>query len=111
LLVGDLESTGEERLLASAQPVFADILQVGHHGSRTSTSWAFLKAVSPRLALIPTGTSPHLRFPQPVVVSRLRQARVLVLSQKQGFKRLWVGQEGDLELDTSPPVFVRVGGD
>ncbi|MFZ5805402.1 MAG: ComEC/Rec2 family competence protein, partial [Acidobacteriota bacterium] len=111
LLVGDLESTGEERLLASAQPLFADILQVGHHGSRTSTSWAFLKAVSPRLALIPTGTSPHLRFPQPVVVSRLRQARVLVLSQKQGFQRLWVGQEGKLQLDTSPPVFVRVGGD
>lgn len=111
LLVGDLEAAGEQRLLAAKQPLSADILQVGHHGSRTSTSWAFLKAVSPRVALIPTGMAPHLRFPQASVVNRLRQAKSLVLPQNQGFLRVRVRGDGRLEVDTVPPVYVRLRGD
>lgn len=111
LLVGDLEQAGEQQLLAAGEPLQADILQVGHHGSRTSTSWAFLKAVSPRVALIPTGTSPHLRFPQAAVVNRLRQAKALVLPQNQGFLRVFVRGHSTLELDTTPPVGVRLHRD
>ncbi len=107
LLVGDLEAGGEQQLLAAGEPLHADILQVGHHGSRTSTSWPFLQRVSPRVALIPTGVSPHLRFPQAAVVARLRQAKALVLPQNQGFFRVTVGREGVLQLDTSHPVYVR----
>lgn len=107
LLSGDLQAEGEQQLLAAHQPLSADILQVGHHGSRTSTSGAFVAAVSPRVALIPTGTSPHLRFPQASVLARLRQAKALVLPQNQGFLRVMVGGNGTLELDTSCPVYVR----
>lgn len=111
LSVGDLEKTGEQRVLASGQPLASDLLQVGHHGSRTSASEAFLRAVSPRLALIPTGTSPHLRFPQVSVVARLRQAGALVLPQNAGFLRVSVGEGGKLELDTDPTVHLRATRD
>lgn len=107
LVLGDLEEAGEQELLATAQPLPADILQVGHHGSRTSTSWSFLQKVAPRVALIPTGTSPHLRFPQAAVVARLRQAKALVLPQNQGFLRVVVGGDGRLEVDSRCQVSVR----
>jgi competence protein ComEC len=66
LLMGDAERHAEEALLAhSAVDLDADFLKVGHHGSRTSTSPAFLTAVSPRYASISCGIRntfghPHL---------------------------------------------------
>ena len=50
LLVGDIERVQEERLLASLAPIRADLLLVPHHGSKTSSSEAFLDAVRPRHA-------------------------------------------------------------
>lgn len=108
LLVGDLTKAGEAALLTSGQAVAASILQVGHHGSRTSSSMPFLLAVSPRLALVPTGTSPRFAFPHGEVVARLRRARALVLVQRKGFGEVQIHPGGLLEVKGSS-VFIRVG--
>jgi competence protein ComEC len=56
LLVGDAEREEEGMLLASAgDRLHADVLKVGHHGSRTSTTPAFVSAVSPREAIVSVG--------------------------------------------------------
>ncbi|MGC8916058.1 MAG: DNA internalization-related competence protein ComEC/Rec2 [Thermoanaerobaculum sp.] len=105
LVVGDLEVRGERKLMATGQPLAAEILQVGHHGSRTSTSQEFLHAVKPRVAVVPTGTSPHLPFPHKATVLRVRQAHAVPFIQNQGARLLaWGG--GRLELRLDPPVFV-----
>ena len=52
LITGDLQAQGERAVLRSADSVDADVLQVGHHGSRTSTAPEFLEAVSPAVAVI-----------------------------------------------------------
>ncbi len=55
LFMGDLEVEGEEKLLNSGIELKADILKLGHHGSTTSTSESFVKAVNPEIALISVG--------------------------------------------------------
>jgi competence protein ComEC len=57
LFPGDLRWEGENELLARAAPLRSTVLQVGHHGSATSTSPDFLAVVSPRVAVIPGPTT------------------------------------------------------
>ena len=52
LFTGDLQKDGENTLLNSNIDLSADILKVGHHGSKTSTSLPFLKAVLPKYAMV-----------------------------------------------------------
>lgn len=56
LLAGDAEQEVEAQLLAAGAPVSADIIKAGHHGSRSSSTEAFLKAVGAELMLISCGT-------------------------------------------------------
>lgn len=78
LLPGDLERPGELALLAraGAGALAADVLVAGHHGSRTSTSPAFLAAVHPRWALVSAGYRNPFRHPSPQVLRRLEAAGV-----------------------------------
>lgn len=85
LFTGDLGKKGEEALLASGTDVSADVLKVGHHGSRTSTSEAFLAAVHPRLAVISVGKDNHYGHPNPETLARLKQAGIPVrTTMKEG---------------------------
>ena len=66
LLTGDIESGAERELADCCAPVLhADLLKVAHHGSRTSSTEAFLEAVAPRLALISVGTATSTTTPRP----------------------------------------------
>ncbi len=52
LLTGDVFGEGESALLDSGADIDSDVLKVRHHGSRSSSSEAFLEAVSPAIAII-----------------------------------------------------------
>jgi competence protein ComEC len=72
LFMGDAERPEEEWLLAhEANELHADILKVGHHGSQTSSSEAFLAAVRPRLALVSVGAANKYGLPTPAIMDRL----------------------------------------
>ncbi|MCD6293369.1 MAG: DNA internalization-related competence protein ComEC/Rec2, partial [Deltaproteobacteria bacterium] len=74
LFPGDLEEIGEKKLLARAgNRVKSDILLSPHHGSRTSSSEAFLKMVAPKVCVISSGEDRFGRFPHPSVLKRLAQ--------------------------------------
>ncbi|MEP7262799.1 MAG: DNA internalization-related competence protein ComEC/Rec2, partial [Usitatibacter sp.] len=55
LLTGDAEARSEGEMLARQELVRADVLVVPHHGSRTSSTAAFLDAVAPSIAIFPVG--------------------------------------------------------
>jgi competence protein ComEC len=78
LFTGDLESEGEQELLASGLPLAASVLKVGHHGSRTSTSRAFLEAVRPRIAVISCEGPIFRSHPHRSVLERLESAGAAV---------------------------------
>ena len=64
LLMGDAEAEVEETLLAAKTELAADVLVVGHHGSATSSSEKFLKAVAPRYAILSVGEDNSYNPPQ-----------------------------------------------
>lgn len=77
LFVGDAEHAEEEDLLRRhARSLPADVLKVGHHGSRTSTGSEFLAAVSPRVAVISSGVRNRFGHPVPRTLATLAAANV-----------------------------------
>jgi competence protein ComEC len=80
LFVGDAEREEEASLLSAglAPRLRADVLKVGHHGSRTSTSPAFLAAVHPAAAVISTGVRNRFGHPSPATLATLAAAGVPV---------------------------------
>ena len=73
LLTGDIAAEGERWLLRSGQSLDSDVLKVAHHGSKTSSSEAFLDAVSPRAAVISAGRDNRFGHPDPEIVQRLEE--------------------------------------
>jgi competence protein ComEC len=76
LLEGDAETPSEQEMLNSAQQLKSDVLKVGHHGSRTSTTPAFLAAVAPACAVISDGRDNRFGHPRIEVLQRLQAAGV-----------------------------------
>jgi competence protein ComEC len=70
LLAGDIEKPQEAVLAAGAARLQADVLLVPHHGSKTSSSDAFLDAVRPALGLVQAGYRNRFGHPAPEVVAR-----------------------------------------
>ena len=76
LLTGDMEKTAETDLVNSGANLRADVLQVGHHGSSTSTSYLFLNAVLPEMGIISCGVNNKYGHPHEETLSILRDAGV-----------------------------------
>ena len=80
LLTGDIERLAEESLLASGKQLFADVVKVPHHGSRTSSTEAFVRAVSPSFAIIPVGRRSVFGHPHREVVERWKASGSTVIT-------------------------------
>ncbi|MFJ3484343.1 DNA internalization-related competence protein ComEC/Rec2 [Pseudomonas sp. NPDC090202] len=72
LLAGDIDTEAERAMLEDGFDVRADWLQAPHHGSRSSSSRALLKAVNPKGVLISRGRNNAFGHPHPLVMSRYR---------------------------------------
>ena len=85
LFVGDAEEKAEEDILAEGVSVKADVLKVGHHGSRTASSEAFLQAVEPTYAVISCGQDNSYGHPHAETLNTLRSMGVKVFrTDEQG---------------------------
>jgi competence protein ComEC len=71
LFAGDAEHEEEAELLARGARVRADVLKVGHHGSRTSSTRAWLAAVRPEVAVISCGIRNRFGHPARVTLGAL----------------------------------------
>lgn len=89
LLVGDLEAPQEQALLARGAPLKADVLLVPHHGSKTSSSVAFLQAVAPRTALVQAGYRNRFGHPAPDVLRRYDAQAIQVIESSRCGAATW----------------------
>ncbi len=78
LLTGDLEAVGEAAILRSGANIRCDLLKIGHHGSKTSTTVDWLLAVRPRLAAVSAGVGNSYGHPSPEMLARLETAAIAV---------------------------------
>ena len=91
LLAGDIERNAEDSLIASGANLQADVLKVPHHGSRTSSTEAFIDAVNPRYAVISVGERSRFGHPHASVVDRYLE---------RGIKLLQTGRNGMVTVAT-----------
>ena len=75
LLTGDIEKIAEEQILYEYRNNYkilkSTVLKVGHHGSKTSSIYEFLKEVNPEIALIGVGENNKFGHPNQEVIERL----------------------------------------
>ena len=81
LLMGDAEAQEEAWLLERlpAEELRADVLKLGHHGSRTSSTEAFVRAVSPLVGLVSVGAGNRYGHPSPEILDRFAARGVPLL--------------------------------
>jgi competence protein ComEC len=85
LLTGDIEASTEAALLSSSVELGADVLQLPHHGSRTSATSAFLRAVSPSVAIASASCPGRFGMPHREVLER---------AAALGIPVWWTGRDG-----------------
>lgn len=97
LLTGDIGVAGERHLLDSGRDLHADWLLAAHHGSRSSSSAAFVAAVAPRAVLFSRGWLNSFGHPHQSVVARYRAAGArLHDTAGEGALRVRLGRRGAL---------------
>ena len=81
LLPGDAEKQVEREILSenSVEAVRSDVLKIGHHGSKNSTTTEFLAAVQPHFGIISAGEDNLYGHPSPELLERLENAGVRIL--------------------------------
>jgi len=89
LFTGDIYKESERDLIEKGVNIDSDILKLGHHGSKTSSSEEFLKEVSPEIAIISVGKENRYGHPH---------QEVLELLEKYGIKILRTDLDGDIKI-------------
>jgi competence protein ComEC len=87
LFTGDLSQKGEKQILSNAYDVRSDVLKVGHHGSRTSSSEEFIQGVGPDVAVISSGRANRYGHPHEETLATL---------EKYGIDIRRTDEEGDI---------------
>ena len=97
LITGDIDQEGETRLAADPalkEQISCDILKVAHHGSKYSTSDAFLDAVSPELAVFQVGKN-NFGHPSETVIEKCRQRGIMIYrNDRSGAVGIFVEKDG-----------------
>lgn len=91
LLTGDVEKEAEENLVSAQDELKCDLVKVAHHGSRTSSTQAFVNAARPALAIISVGLNSPFGHPHTEVLERWRATGAQILT---------TGQSGTISIST-----------
>jgi competence protein ComEC len=93
LLTGDIEAPTEAALLSSGADLRAEVLELPHHGSRTSATFALLRAVAPIVAIASAPCPGRFGMPHRVVLDR---------AAALGIPVWWTGRDGAVLVGLSP---------
>lgn len=114
LFTGDSEQVIENQLLNSG--IDADVLKVGHHGASSSSSSSFIKAVSPKVAVISVGSNNRYGHPHADTLAILNQVGAdIYRTDEQGTivvtadqnKKITVDKKASTVKENAPPVVVQ----
>ncbi|MFS0780845.1 DNA internalization-related competence protein ComEC/Rec2 [Bacillus sp. 1P06AnD] len=83
LMTGDLGMEGEAKLLRSYPQLKADVLKIGHHGSKTSTSPLLLDTLMPKIACVSVGKNNRYHHPHASVLNELDKRKIPLLRTDQ----------------------------
>lgn len=78
LFTGDAESEAEKDIISNSDDLKCDVLKLGHHGSKTSSSDEFLKAASPKTIVISVGENNEYSHPHSQTLKKLYKLDVMI---------------------------------
>ena len=113
LLAGDMEIPEEQTLLNAGTDLQADVLKVGNHGNDDASGTDFLKAVSPKVAVISTNSADESDTPSPRIIRALTDTGAeIAMTQKAEEGVLVVCRSGSLNVEytTFPDLPEKIGG-
>ncbi|MCO7126354.1 DNA internalization-related competence protein ComEC/Rec2 [Sporolactobacillus shoreicorticis] len=94
MFTGDLSQSGEKGLLERYSRLDTDVLKLGHHGSRTSTSEEWLTRLNPAIGIISSGRGNRYGHPHQEVIEKLTEHKVRILRTDQlRAIRFWFDQQ------------------
>lgn len=79
LFTGDAEFETEAQMMEGGLPLSAQVLKIGHHGSRHATSGKFLSAVKAQIAVISSSADNEYGHPSQMTLDRLKKANIKTL--------------------------------
>lgn len=100
LFAGDAEAKAEKKLLSEGLELECDVLKVGHHGSNTSSSEDFLKAVNPQYAVISVGTGNPYGHPHNEVLAAFEKIDAEIFRTDYSGDITFYIKNGNIKLST-----------
>ena len=108
LVPGDIERVSEERLVREGSPLEADILVAPHHGSRTSSTAAFVEAVRPKSVVFAVGYRNRFGHPHPDVIERWTATDARILrTDRDGAVLVTVAPNAPIRVDRNRALYRR----
>lgn len=109
LFTGDAEEKAENDILANGLDIKADVYQAGHHGSRSSSSEAFMQAVKPSYAVISCGADNTYGHPHAEVLNRFRSMGIQVYRTDEQGTLVAVSDGTTITWNASPSTTWKAG--
>lgn len=81
--MGDASINNEQILLRNFELPKIDILKVGHHGSKTSTSNEFLQKIQPKICLVSVGKTNRYQLPNQEIITKLKRLGAKVFQSNE----------------------------
>lgn len=101
LFMGDASNITEKRILDNYNLVNIDVLKVGHHGSKTSSSKEFINTINPKYSLISVGRNNRYGHPNKEVLHNLNNSKIFRTDQDGSI--LFKVKNNELRIETCPP--------
>ncbi|MBE6764387.1 MAG: MBL fold metallo-hydrolase [Ruminococcaceae bacterium] len=98
LTTGDISSSVERDILENGYDVSADVLKLAHHGSSTSSSWAFLKRSAPQYAVVSCGFDNDYGHPHDIVIDRLNELDITIVRRDRLGNVVFTYKEGAVDV-------------
>lgn len=109
VMCGDAEAQSESDILANGIDISADVLKLGHHGSKTSTSGAFLNEVNPDYAVISCGMGNSYGHPTEETLNKLRYNGVKVFRTDEQGTIIATSDGTEISWSTQPSTSNKAG--
>lgn len=102
IFTGDAESLSEGEILQKQLDISSDVLKVGHHGSRTSTTQNFLNKVNPKYAVISCGKGNKYGHPTQETLNKLRDKNIELYRTDECGNVIATSDGSNITFDTKP---------
>ncbi len=103
LLTGDAQNISEKEMLSKGYNLKSDVLKVGHHGSHSSTTQKFLKAVSPEYAVISLAKENDYRHPHKETLKKLSDEKIQVFRTDESGTIIALSDGKTIKFEKSKP--------